>query len=82
MIKRLIGRIKTLRLYFVIYSIFKRNKSIVEHNKELGFWLLENKFSDDIREKIIYFVNESYEQGFRSGYSECMIVNFIDEEKG
>ena len=27
MIKRLIERIKTLRLYFVIYSIFKRNKS-------------------------------------------------------
>lgn len=27
MIKRLIGRIKTLRLYFVTYSIFKRYKS-------------------------------------------------------
>ena len=27
MIKRLIGKLKTLRLYFVIYSIFKRNKS-------------------------------------------------------
>jgi hypothetical protein len=63
-------------------DIFKRNKSLVEHNKELGWWLLDNKFPDEIREKIIYFVNESYEQGFRSGYSECMIVNFIDEEKG
>jgi hypothetical protein len=27
MIKRLIEKLKTLRLYFVIYSIFKRNKS-------------------------------------------------------
>jgi hypothetical protein len=27
MIKRLIGKLKTLRLYFVIYSIFKRNNS-------------------------------------------------------
>lgn len=27
MIKRLIGKLKTLRLYFVIYSIFKRKKS-------------------------------------------------------
>lgn len=42
MIKRLIEKLKTLRLYFVIYSIFKRNKSDFYKN------LLEDWGKDDV----------------------------------
>jgi len=57
-----------------------KNLDIVKHNRELGLWLLENNFSEEIRSKIIEFINGAYELGFESGYSECKIVNFMDEE--
>jgi len=53
--------------------------NIVEINKELSLWLLENKFPKEIREKMLFFVNQAYLLGFESGYSECKIVNFIDD---
>jgi hypothetical protein len=56
----------------------EKKLDIVKYNKELGLWLLDNKFSEEIRSKIIEFIGEGYELGFESGYSECKIVNFID----
>lgn len=62
------------------FNLNSPKTNLVELNKELGLWLLENNFSDNIRNKILYFINEVYMQGFKSGYSECKIVNFIDED--
>ena len=56
----------------------KKKLDIVKHNRELGLWLLDNKFPEDIRNKMIEFIGEGYELGFENGYSECKIVNFID----
>jgi len=56
-----------------------RSLDIVQHNRELGWWLLDNKFSEEIKNKIIEFIGEAYELGWESGYSECKIVNFMDD---
>jgi hypothetical protein len=58
-------------------KFINKEDNIVKHNKELGLWLLENNFSAEVRNRIIKFINEAYELGFKSGYSECEIVNFI-----
>lgn len=59
-------------------KIKTKSLDIVQHNRELGWWLMDNNFSEEIRNKIIEFIGEAYEFGWESGYSECKIVNFMD----
>jgi hypothetical protein len=48
-------------------------------NLRIGNYCINNGLSLEASEELIKLVNDIYVYAFKSGYSECKTVNFIDD---